>query len=122
MEDIVILFTQQHGIFQKYFKFETIIFFILVIVIFSRFLGKNYMSIVILIAFGLYITNLYVKVNNTHINDYNKNTLLKLESLQETTYAFIQYKEILIDNFASVIYKSELAKCYKRIFLEPTAQ
>lgn len=114
MEDIVNLFTQEHGIFQQYFKFEVILFFIFVIVIFSKSFGGNYMPIIFLIVFALYITNLYVKVNNTNVNDYNKNTLLKLQSLQETTNTLIQFKINLIDSGDKTIKQEDIQEIYKK--------
>lgn len=114
MEDIVNLFTQEHGIFQQYFKFEVVLFFIFIIVIFSKTFGENYMSIIILIAFGLYITNLYVKVNNTNVSDYNKNTLLKLQSLKQTTNAFIQFKINLVSTSNQAINPEDIQKIYEK--------
>jgi len=114
MEDIVNLFTQEHGIFQQYFKFEVILFFIFVIVIFSKSFGENYMPIIILITFGLYITNLYVKVNNSNVSDYNKNTLLKLQSLQQTTNAFIQFKINLVSSGKQTINQEDTRKIYEK--------
>lgn len=112
MEDIVNLFTQEHGVFQQYFKFEVILFFIFIIVIFSKSFGENYMPIIILIAFGLYITNLYVKINNTNVSDHNKNTMLKLETLQQTTNSFIQFKINLVSNQA--INPEDIQKIYEK--------
>jgi hypothetical protein len=114
MEDIVNLFTQEHGVFQQYFKFEVVLFFIFVIVIFSKSFGENYMPIIILIAFGLYITNLYVKVNNTNVSDYNKTIMLKLQSLQQTTNTFIQFKINLVSNSNQSINQEDIQKIYEK--------
>ena len=114
MDDIVNLFTHEHGIFQQYFKFEVILFFIFVIVIFGKFFGENFMPIIILIAFGLYITNLYVKVNNTNISDYNKNTLLKLDTLQQTINTFIQFKINLVSTSNQSFSQEDIQKLYEK--------
>jgi len=92
MDEIVNLFTHEHGVFQQLFKFEVVIFFVVIMVIFSKLLGQDYVGVIILTAFGLYLTNLYVKVNNTNVNDRNKDIYLQLEALQNLTYAFIKYK------------------------------
>ena len=112
--DIVDLFTKEHGIFQQYFKFNVVLFFIFVIVIFGKFFGDNYMPILILIVFSVYITNLYVKVNNTDINDNNKQTLIKLDSLQQTVYLFIQYKADLQNNSNSQISQDDKQKLFEK--------
>lgn len=112
--DIIDLFTKEHGIFQQYFKFEVVLFFIFIIVIFGKFFGDNYMPIIILIVFGLYITNLYVKVNNTSVNDNNKQTLIKLDTLQQTVYLFIQYKVDLEMNSNTSINQDDKQKLFEK--------
>lgn len=118
MDDIVNLFSQEHGTFQEYFKLEVILFFVFIIVIFSKLFGDNYMPIIVLILFGLYITNLYVKVNNTNVSDYNKNTLSKLQYLQETINTFILFKINLAGSGNQNINKENIQKIYNKNHLD----
>ena len=114
MDEIVNLFTQEHGIFQQYFKFEVIIFFMFILVIFSKLFGGNYLSVIILITFGLFITNLYVKFNNTTTNDRNKDIYIKLKTLQQVTYSFIDFKINLIMTSNQTISLEDKQKLFEK--------
>lgn len=100
MDDIVNLFTQEHGVYQEDLKFKVIIIFIIIIIFFTKFFS-NYMGIIIVIAFALIMTNFYIKVNNNQINDNNKNLIFKLDSLQNKIYEFIQYKVASNNNISN---------------------
>ena len=91
MDEIVNLFTQEHGIYQEDFKFKVIILFLIIIIFFTNFFS-NYMAIIVVIVFALIITNFYIKINNNQINDNNKSLIFKLDSLQNKIYQFIEYK------------------------------
>lgn len=97
MDDIVNLFTQEHGGYQEDFKFKVIIVFLIIIIFFTKFFS-NYIGIIIVITFALIITNFYIKVNNKQINDNNQNLIFKLDSLQNKIYEFIQNKITLDSN------------------------
>ena len=114
MDEVVNLFTQEHGIFQQYFKFEVIVFFMFILVIFSKLFGGNYLSVIILITFGLFITNLYVKFNNTTTNDRNKDIYIKLETLQQVTYSFIDFKINLIMTSNQTISLEDKQKLFEK--------
>ena len=114
MDEIVNLFTQEHGIFQQYFKFEVIVFFMFILVIFSKLFGGNYLSVIILITFGLFITNLYVKFNNTTTNDRNKDIYIKLKTLQQVTYSFIDFKINLIMTSNQTISLEDKQKLFEK--------
>lgn len=114
MDEVVNLFTQEHGIFQQYFKFEVIVFFMFILVIFSKLFGANYLSVIILITFGLFITNLYVKFNNTTTNDRNKDIYIKLETLQQITYSFIDFKINLIMTSNQTISLEDKQKLFEK--------
>jgi hypothetical protein len=93
MDDIVNLFTKEHGIYKQIFKFNVIIFFTIVLLFFIK-LGIFGNSIYILIAFifALYITNMYVKTNQNDLSDNNKLIYLKLETIQSKVYEYVNYK------------------------------
>jgi hypothetical protein len=94
MDDIINLFTKEHGVYKQIFKFNTIIFFSIVLIILTKFNFFNNQSIFILIAFvlTLFLTNVFVKVTQSDLSDANKITYSKLESLQDKVYDYIRYK------------------------------
>lgn len=92
MDEIINLFTQEHGAYQNKSKFFSIVFFILIIIFFTRFVGPNYMAIVIVVSFSFILTNFYIKISKNQVSDLNKNIHFKLESLQNKTYEYIDYK------------------------------
>lgn len=93
MDDIINLFTKEHGIYNEIFKFRVIIFFIIILVIFTKLklTGKSVFVLISLI-FSIYLSNLYIKVNKNDLNDNNKLIYFKLQSLQNKTYEYLQYK------------------------------
>ena len=100
MDNLIELFFNEHGQFQMYFKLHTILLFLSIIVIFSKFWGSNIQGIfvILVVALSLYISNLYVKVNttiqNTDLDDFNKSTMIKIETLQSKVYEHIHKKII----------------------------
>ena len=93
MDDIINLFTKEHGVYKQIFKFNVILVFCVLLFVLVKvdFLNR---SIFVLIAFifALYLTNVYVQVNQNDLADNNKVIHFKLESLQAKVYEYIQYK------------------------------
>lgn len=114
MDEIVNLFTREHGVFQQLFKFEVVIVFIAITILFGKLLGQDYVGVIILTAFGLYLTNLYVKVNNTNVNDRNKDIYLQLQSLQNLTYAFIKYKINIVSTSSQSVTEEDKQKIFNK--------
>jgi hypothetical protein len=99
MDNLVNLFTNEHGQFQNNFKIQVILLFLFVLVLFSKIWGSNNTGIFVILAisFSLYISNIYVKVNtiqNIDLDDNNKQTLIKLNTLQSKIYEFVRNKII----------------------------
>ena len=94
MDDITNLFIKEHGVYKDIFKFNVIIFFLILVFCFTKINLFNNYSIFILIAiiFAIYLTNLYVKINQDNLSDNNKIISFKLDSLQNKIYEYIQYK------------------------------
>lgn len=95
MDNLVNLFTNEHGQYQNNFKIQVILLFIFILIIFSKIWGANNTGIFVILAisFSLYISNIYVKVNNIQNNDLddnNKQTLFKLNTLQSKIYTYIR--------------------------------
>ena len=101
MDNLIELFFNEQGQFQMYFKLHTILLFLSIIVIFSKFWGANIQGIfvILVVIIALYISNLYVKINttikNTDLDDQNKSLLIKLQTLQSKMYDHI-HKQIVL--------------------------
>lgn len=82
MNELVDLFTKKHGYYSKNLQFKAIVIIILIIIFFNIYFRNNYGFIIILLAFAFYISNIYVKLNESGVDDFNKNTMYRLNSLQ----------------------------------------
>lgn len=95
MDNLINLFTNEHGQFQNNFKIQVILLFLFILIIFSKIWGSNNTGIFVILAisFSLYISNIYVKVNtiqNNDLDDHNKQTFIKLNTLQSKVYTYIR--------------------------------
>jgi hypothetical protein len=114
MDNIVNLFTQEHGIYQDQFKLKVIFLFIFIIVFFTKFLGGNYMGMIIVTTFSLTIINLYIKLNDNQKDDNNKNLIFKLDSLQNKVYDYIQYKIDLASSASNKLNNKDKEKLFAK--------
>lgn len=112
--DIKNLFLKQHGSFARWLQFETIVVFVIVIVVLTQAFERNYGFVIILLVFALYLSNTYVSVKNDKINDFNSITMVKLQTLQSKMYDHINYKVRLSKTSGQTMSKSDLDKLYKR--------
>ena len=93
MDDIINLFTKEHGIYKDMLKFNVILFFIIVLFFIVKLnLFNNSIFLIVAFIFALYATNIYVKVTHDDLTDNNKIISYKLDSLQVKMYDFIKYK------------------------------
>jgi hypothetical protein len=113
--DIQNLFLNQHGSFAKTLQFETIVIFVVVLVVVTQAFEKSYGFVIILVIFALYISNTYVNVKNNKVNDFNSMTMIKLQSLQSKVYEYIDIKLKLIRNSSeNKMPQSEIQKMYNQ--------
>ena len=96
MDNLVNLFTNEHGQFQNKFKIQVILLFLFVLVLFSKIWGSNDTGIfvILVISFSLYISNIYIKVNtvqNNDLDDDNKQTFSPSITLKITNQFFDKY-------------------------------
>lgn len=113
--DIQNLFLNQHGSFAKTLQFETIIIFVIVLIVVTQAFEKSYGFVIILVVFALYISNTYVNVKNNKVNDFNSMTMVKLQSLQSKVYEYIDIKRKLIRNSSeNKMPQSEIEKMYNQ--------
>lgn len=112
--DIKNLFLKQHGSFARWLQFETIVVFLIVIIVLTQAFERNYGFVIILLVFALYLANTYVSIKNDKINDFNSITMVKLQTLQSKMYDHINYKVGLSKTSGQTMSKSDLDKLYKR--------
>jgi hypothetical protein len=99
IENLVNLFIKEpNSLYNNLFKFNVIILFIIIVLIFVK-QENNVTAIlsILAISFGLFISNTYVKNIDTEVNDTNKITLYKLDTLQGIVNEYLK-KEISLKN------------------------
>jgi hypothetical protein len=117
--DLQKLFLDQHGSFAKNLQFETIVIFVIVLIILTQSFQKTYGFVIILIVFALYVSNTYVTVKNDKINDFNSITMFKLQTLQSKMYDHIDKKIQLVQNTGNQHFsKADSDKLYKSVELD----
>jgi hypothetical protein len=109
---LVELFTDEpNSIYTNFLKFQVIILFIVILVFFSRIVNNGNpilaIMIILLISFGLYISNIYVKTVKNDLNDINKKTMFKLNSLQAIVNDHINKKVSLNTREISISKKNK---------------
>jgi hypothetical protein len=115
LDDIINLFTKEHGVYKQIFKFNVILVFCVLLFVLVKvdFLNR---SIFVLIAFifALYLTNVYVQVNRNDLADNNKVIHFKLESLQAKVYEYIQFKISITSVGNKKMSQSDMQKLFER--------
>jgi 23S rRNA maturation mini-RNase III len=101
MENTINLFLYEHGTFSKSLQFETIIFFVVILIVFTYFFRKTFAFVVILLIFAMYLSELYVKSKTSRVTDFNKITLSKLTDIQNKINETIINKLDTIENTGS---------------------
>jgi hypothetical protein len=115
MDDIVNLFTKEHGIYKKIFKFQVIlVLFVLVFFLTKLDLFSNSVYILLSIALAIYVTNMYVRMNQNDLNDNNKIIHLKLDSLQSKVYQYVKYKIETSSTSGQKLYQGDIQALYEK--------
>jgi hypothetical protein len=110
---LIELFTNEpNSSYTNFLKFQVIILFIVILVFFSRVINNGNptiaIMIILLISFGLYISNIYVKTVKNDLDDLNKKTMFKLNSLQEIMNDYIKKKISLNSGEINISKKNRL--------------
>lgn len=96
MDDLIKLFVNDHGNFSRIVKFNVLVIFIFSLIVFTKSFGSlnSGVAVVILASFALIVCNLYLKMNYSEsiLQDKNKITYFKLQSLQEKVYNHVLSK------------------------------
>lgn len=117
--DIQNLFLKQHGYYAQSLQFETIVIFIITLVILTRYFEKSYGFVIILIVFALYMSNTYVSIKNNKLNDFNSITMIRLQTLQSKVNQHTDAKLKLISaSNPNTMTKSDIQKIYNKNILD----
>lgn len=115
MDDIVNLFTKEHGVYKQMFKFNVIILFVILLFILTKLdIFGNSIYILIAVIFALYITNMYVKTNQNDLSDNNKIIHLKLEGIQSKVYEYVNYKIAIATSGGLKLPPADAQKLYEK--------
>ena len=90
--ELIELFQNKTGYYNKQIKFEVILLSIGIILLLTQSFDKTYAFVIILLAFVIFISNTYVNIRNSSLGDFNKITMFKLNSLKNKTNIYSQYK------------------------------
>ena len=113
------LFITEHGSFSKILQFKTVLIIIAIIIFFNTFFKKSYGAVIILIAFAIYIANNYVIIQNDKTKDFNRITMVKLNSLQNKSIQYIDSQvDLILNSNPNKMPQSEIEKLYKRHVLD----
>jgi hypothetical protein len=115
MDDIINLFTKEHGVYKKIFKFQVILFFVILLFILTKIgIFNNSIYVLVSVIFALYITNLYIKMNQGDLSDNNKIIHLKLDTLQSKVYQYTKYKIATSSTSGQKLSKDDIQKIYDK--------
>jgi type III secretory pathway component EscS len=90
--ELINLFQNKTGYYNKQIKFEVILLCLGIIIILTSMFDKTYGFVILLLAFVLFISNTYVNVRSNSLGDFNKITMFKLNTLQDKANEYYQYK------------------------------
>ena len=90
MNDIINLFTKEHGLYKNVMKYNVILSIIIIVFLLSRLNISLYILFSIMLA--IYLVNIYVRMRRHDLEDNNKIINVKLDTLQSKIYEYIRYK------------------------------
>jgi hypothetical protein len=102
--------------YQATLKFQAILLFVVTIALISRVWGANTQGIFVIVAvvLALFLTNTYINITTDELGDFNKATLVKLQTLQSKINEYVSDKIRLAGNMQlpdkDVIFLSEKNK------------
>lgn len=92
MDSLYRLFFKEDISKNRRIKFNVILIIFTIIVLSNIYFKYNYISIIILLVFSLWIANYYVSYENENLDDFNRSTMAKLGNIQKKIDNFIIYK------------------------------
>lgn len=111
--NILDLFTEGNGTYDKALQFELLILVIGLLVFFNYYFTNNYGFVIILITFVIYISSMWLKARTAASVDFNKMTLYKLRRIQNAVNEVVEVKIRQIRKTAGrEIPKRELRRLY----------
>jgi len=113
--NILDLFVNGRGEYNKNLQFEVILVVIGLIVFFNYYFRENYGFVIILLLFVTYLTSLWLKVKTSRVTDFNKLTLNKLRTIQNNVNEVVKIKIRQISKTSDKqLTKKEINKIYNK--------
>jgi hypothetical protein len=112
--DFINLYVSGNGTFERLLQFEVLCLAVVVIVIFTFIFPNNYGFVIILLAFVLYVANMYIGIKSKTVSDFNKITMFKLNSIQSICNRHLQQHSPFITTMTT----KQLKELQKRSVLD----
>ena len=80
--------------YQNTTKFQAIVLFVIVVGVIAKVWGSNSQGVFVILAtsFALFLMNAYIKISSDDLNDFNKTTFIKLQTLQGKVNEYLNTK------------------------------
>lgn len=115
MDDIINLFTKEHGVYKQIFKFQVIITFVSLLLVLTKFnLLNNSVYLLLAVMAAIYFTNIFVKTTQNDLMDNNKMIHIKLDSLQSKIYEYLDYKMSTFNTSGQNLSRKDIKKLYEK--------
>lgn len=104
MDPVLNLFYNQNSIYARNLQFEVILICVFISIFLFIYTPKTYGFIILLLGLLYFVSLNYVNLKSTEINDFNKITMIKLETLQDISNKYVLslskfgYSKKIIDN------------------------
>ncbi len=108
------VFNNSNTTFNKRLRFEFIVVFVVSLVVVKGLFPSNYINVIILLLFGLWLAYSFVNVREQSSEDTNKTTMSKLLALQDTNNKYIAGKIHANSNSRLALRQQDIDNIYKR--------
>uniref|UniRef100_A0A6C0H6H9 Uncharacterized protein n=1 Tax=viral metagenome TaxID=1070528 RepID=A0A6C0H6H9_9ZZZZ len=115
---LVDLFIKGNGSFERLLQFEVLVIVVLTSVTLTYLFSTTYAFVIILVAFILYIANLYITVKTNTVSDFNKTTMVKLNMLQSIVNKQVSQHVNLVSNSRIRFNTAQLQKIQEQAKLD----
>ena len=106
MNNLANLFMYGHGQYYRILQFEVLVFIVIIVTFITRAFHKTYAFVIILFVFVFYLSGFYINTRTRPISDFNKQTMLKLNIIQD------KINNIVVDHsFSTNKYKQHSMDC-----------
>jgi hypothetical protein len=112
------LYLNGNGSFQRMLQFEVLVLIAIVIIVATFFFSTTYAFVIILLTFTYFVANSYVEIKTNTVSDFNRNTMNKLNTLQNINNKYVQAHLNLISNSKLTLTPAQIEQVYQRAQLD----